>query len=71
VPVTVAVHDRLDGNFLLLDFDEAQYQLHRLPPGAVYIQDQDQVEPNFGRSESDSADAVVARIETLKTSSEA
>jgi hypothetical protein len=44
MPVEVAVHDGLDGDFLLLDFDEAQsigyieYQ-----NGAVYVQDQDQV----------------------------
>ncbi|TDV40033.1 helix-turn-helix domain-containing protein [Actinophytocola oryzae] len=44
MPAEVAVHDGLDGEFLLLDFDEAQsigyieYQ-----NGAVYVQDQDQV----------------------------
>ena len=44
MPVTVAVHDGFDGDFLLLDFDEAQHRLHRVPrAGAVYIQVQDQV----------------------------
>ena len=44
MPVGVSVHDGLDGEFLLLDFVEAQsigyieYQ-----NGAVYVQDQDQV----------------------------
>jgi hypothetical protein len=44
MPVSESVHDGLDGEFLLLDFDEAQsigyieYQ-----NGAVYVQDQDQV----------------------------
>ena len=49
------------------------------PTGAIYIQDQDQFRGVYfaadrlcaaALSESDSADAIVARIETLKTSSE-
>ena len=31
MPVTVVVDDGLDGDFLLLDFDEAQHRLHRVP----------------------------------------
>ena len=71
MPVTVAVHDALDGEFLLLDFDEAQSIGYiEYLTGAIYIQDQDQVGCNFCLSASDSTDAIVARIETLKTSSE-
>jgi uncharacterized protein DUF5753 len=86
MPVTVAVHDGLDGldgldgDFLLLDFDEAQSIGYiECPTGVIYIQDQDQVGActlsadwlcAAALSESDSADAIVARIETLKTSSE-
>jgi hypothetical protein len=80
LPVTVAVHDGLDGEFLLLDFDEAQdIGCIEYPTGAVYIQDQDRVGActlsadrlcAVALSESDSVDAIVARIETLTTSSE-
>jgi hypothetical protein len=71
MPVTVAVHEGLDGEFLLLDFDEAQSIGYiEYPTGVIYVQDQDQVGVYFCRSESDSTDAIVARIETLKTSSE-
>jgi Domain of unknown function (DUF5753) len=73
-------HDELDGDFLLLDLDEAQSIGHiEYPTGAVYIQDQDQVGActlsadrwcAAALSESDSVDAIVARIETLKTNSE-
>jgi hypothetical protein len=80
LPVTVAVHDGLDGEFLLLDFDEAQGTGYiEYPAGVIYIQDQDWVGActlsadrlcAVALSESGSADAIVARIETLKTSSE-
>jgi hypothetical protein len=80
LPVTVAVHDGLDGDFLLLDFDEAQgIGCIEYPTGASYIQDQDQIGActlsadrlcAVALSESDSAGVIVARIETLKTSSE-
>lgn len=80
LPVTAAVHDGLDGDFLLLDFDETQsIGCIEYPTGAIYIQGQDQVGActllrirlcAAVLSGSDSADAVVARIETLKTSSE-
>lgn len=44
MPLEVAVHDGLDGDFLLLDFDEAQsIGYAEYPNGAVYVQDQDQV----------------------------
>jgi hypothetical protein len=59
MPVTVAVHDGLDGDFLQLDQDQVgacTLSADRLCAAAL--------------SESDSADAIGARIETLKTSSE-
>jgi hypothetical protein len=44
MPVAVAVHDGLDGDFLLLDLDEAQSISYiEYPTGVIYIQDQDQV----------------------------
>ncbi|WP_418153223.1 helix-turn-helix domain-containing protein [Actinoalloteichus caeruleus] len=80
MPVSVSVHDGLDGDFLLLDFDEAQSIGYiEYPTGAIYVQDQDQVEAYTlsadrlcaaALSVSDSTDVIAARIETLKTSSE-
>lgn len=44
MPVSVTVHDGLDGDFLLLDFEEAQSIGYvEYPAGAIYVQDQDQV----------------------------
>ena len=80
MPVSVAVHDGLDGDFLLLDFDEAQSIGYiEYPTGAIYVQDQDQVGAYTlsadrlcaaALSSSESADAIAARIEILTTSSE-
>ncbi|WP_037364662.1 helix-turn-helix domain-containing protein [Amycolatopsis orientalis] len=80
MPVSVAVHDGLDGDFLLLDFDEAQSIGYiEYPTGAIYVQDQDQVGAYTlsadrlcaaALSASESADAIAARIEILTTSSE-
>ncbi|RKT89279.1 Helix-turn-helix domain-containing protein [Saccharopolyspora antimicrobica] len=80
MPVSVSVHDGLDGDFLLLDFTEAQSIGYiEYPTGAIYVQDQDQVAAyNLSAdrlcaaalSVSDSADAISARIATLTTSSE-
>lgn len=80
MPVSVAVHDGLDGDFLLLDFDEAQSIGYvEYPAGALYIQDQDQVAMYAlstdrlcaaALSVSDSAAAVAARIAALDTTSE-
>ncbi|WP_026423589.1 helix-turn-helix domain-containing protein [Actinokineospora inagensis] len=80
MPVDVTVHDGLDGDFLLLDFDEAQSIGYiEYPTGAIYIQDQDQVGAYVlsadrlcatALSESDSAAAIAARIEALATNSE-
>jgi hypothetical protein len=80
MPVSVVIHDGLDGDFILLDFDEAQSIGYvEYPAGAVYVQDQDQV-AMYGLtadrlcagalSVSDSADAIAARIESLTTNSE-
>jgi DNA-binding XRE family transcriptional regulator len=45
MPIEVTLHDGLTGDFLLLDFDEAQSIGYiEYPSGAVYVQDQDQVE---------------------------
>lgn len=80
MPVSVAVHDGLDGDFLLLDFDEAQSIGYiEYPDGAIYVQDQDQVAAYTlavdrlcvaALSESDSADLIAARIAVLDESSE-
>lgn len=44
MPLAVAVHDGLDGEFTLLDFVEARsIGYAEFPDGAVYVQDQDQV----------------------------
>jgi transcriptional regulator with XRE-family HTH domain len=44
MPLAVAVHDGLDGEFALLDFDDAlSIGYVEFPDGAVYVQDQDQV----------------------------
>ncbi|WP_020663235.1 helix-turn-helix domain-containing protein [Amycolatopsis benzoatilytica] len=80
MPVSVAVHDGLDGDFLLLDFDEAQSIGYiEYPTGAIYVQDQDQVGAYTlsadrlcaaALSLAESADAIAARIETLTTNPE-
>ena len=80
LPVTAAVHDGLGGDFLLLDFDEVTgHRLYRVPHwchlhpgsrsgrGVYFVADRLCA---AALSESDSADVIVARIETLKTSSE-
>lgn len=43
MPVTVAVHDGLDGDFLLLDSTKPSIGYIEYPTGAVYMQGQDQV----------------------------
>ncbi|MEB3371595.1 DUF5753 domain-containing protein [Saccharopolyspora mangrovi] len=80
MPVSVAVHDGLDGDFLLLDFEDAQSIGYiEYPTGAIYIQDQDQVAAYnlsvdrlcaAALSESDSAEAIAARIAALGLSTE-
>lgn len=71
----VAVHDGLAGPFMLLDFAEARSIGYlEYPHGAVYIQDQDQVEVYDlvaerlcarALSDADSADLIRARIAAM------
>lgn len=80
MPVNVTVHDGLDGDFLLLDFDEAQSIGYiEYPTGAIYIQDQDQVSAytlsasrlcEAALSPSDSAKVIAARLAALDQRSE-
>jgi hypothetical protein len=80
MPVNVAVHDGLDGDFLLLDFAEAQSIGYiEYPTGAIYVQDQDQIAAYTLSADrlcaaalpvSDSADMVATRIAALDTRSE-
>jgi len=75
MPASVTVHDGLDGDFILLDFDEARSIGYiEYPAGGLYIQGQDQVGAYTlsadrlcaaALSVSDSADAIAARVETL------
>lgn len=80
VTVTVAVHDGFDGDFLLLDVDEAQASA---TSSTSLVPSTSRIKIRSGRvlclrirlcavalSESDSADVIVARIATVKTSSE-
>lgn len=81
MPIEVAVHDGLTGDFLLLDFDEAQSIGYiEYPSGAVYVQDQDQVELytlsadrlcSAALPEADSVAFIERRIAALGTHSEA
>ncbi|AVH24218.1 helix-turn-helix domain-containing protein [Nocardia cyriacigeorgica] len=75
MPTRVAVHDGLDDEFTLLDFDAAQgigYLEHAA--GALYVQDQDQVRLyrmmadrlcSAALSTSESIDAITERIDKL------
>jgi len=75
MPVEVAVHDGLDGDFLLLDFEQAQgIGYVEYPNGALYVQDQDHVAAfrmaadrlcAAALSGSESADLIAARIAAL------
>jgi transcriptional regulator with XRE-family HTH domain len=81
MPIDVSVHDGLDGDYLLLDFDEAQSICYiEYPSGAVYVQDQDQVELYTlaadrlcaaALSEADSTSYIERRIAALGRRSEA
>ncbi|NKY53686.1 helix-turn-helix domain-containing protein [Nocardia vermiculata] len=76
MPIRVAVHDGLDDEFTLLDFDAAQgigYLEHAA--GALYIQDQEQVRlykmmadrlRAAALSTSESSDMIASRIARLK-----
>jgi transcriptional regulator with XRE-family HTH domain len=75
LPTSVAVHDGLDGPFVLLDFAEARsiaYIEYR--GGAVYVQDQDMVEAynlvaerlaERALSDADSAEAIRQRVAAM------
>jgi transcriptional regulator with XRE-family HTH domain len=75
MPTSVAVHDGLDGPFVLLDFAEARsiaYIEYR--GGAVYVQDQDMVEAynlvaerlaELALSDADSAEAIRQRVAAM------
>jgi hypothetical protein len=75
MPVTVTVHDGLDGDFMLLDFEQAQSIGYiEYPAGALYVQEAEQVDEykmiadrlcGSALSESDSADLVRSRIASL------
>lgn len=76
MPLDVPVHDGLDGDFLLLDFDEAQSIGYiEYPAGALYVQEPDQIETynlaaerlcDTALSQTASADAIAARVEKLE-----
>ncbi|WP_431972489.1 helix-turn-helix domain-containing protein [Nocardia sp. bgisy134] len=75
MPVTVTVHDGLDGDFMLLDFEQAQSIGYiEYPAGALYVQEAGQVGEyrmtadrlcGSALSESDSADLIRDRIARL------
>lgn len=80
MPVSVAVHDGLDGDYLLLDFEDAQSIGYvEYPTGAIYVQDQDQVSAytlsaerlcSAALSTSESADLITERMRALTTKTE-
>ncbi|WP_431958099.1 helix-turn-helix domain-containing protein [Nocardia lijiangensis] len=75
MPVTVTVHDGLDGDFMLLDFEQAQSIGYiEYPAGALYVQEAGQVDEyrmiadrlcGSALSDSDSADLIRDRIARL------
>lgn len=77
MPLTVTVHDGINGEFALLEFAEAQsLGFVEYPTGAIYVQDQDQVSRYKMSSErlcaaalsiADSAEAIKTRIAKLAT----
>lgn len=80
MPVSVAVHDGLDGDYLILDFEDAQSIGYvEYPTGAIYVQDQDQVSAytlsadrlcSAALSTSESADLIAERMQALTPKSE-
>ncbi len=75
LPVSVTVHDGLDGEIMLLDFDHAQSIGYiEYPAGAIYVQQQDQIALykmaadrlcKAALSVSESAEVIRSRIDTL------
>lgn len=76
MPVTVPVHDGLDGDFIVLNFDAARSIGYvEYPAGALYVQDEDQVELykmatdrlcKRALSTTDSARAIERRLAALE-----
>ncbi|WP_327138895.1 helix-turn-helix domain-containing protein [Nocardia sp. NBC_01327] len=76
MPVDVAVHDGLDGDFIVLNFESARSIGYiEYPAGALYVQEEDQVELYkmaidrmcaAALSESDSVDAIESRLVALE-----
>lgn len=77
MPVEVAVHDGLDGEFIVLNFEAARSIGYiEYPAGALYVQDEDQVELYKmatdrlcakALSENDTAEAISRRLTALKS----
>lgn len=75
MPISVAVHDGLDGEFQLLSFNEARSIGYvEFPDGAVYVQDEDQVSAYnqaaermcaAALSEADSVELIRDRLDKL------
>ncbi|QIS09819.1 helix-turn-helix domain-containing protein [Nocardia arthritidis] len=75
MPITVAVHDGLDGDFIVLNFESARSIGYiEYPAGALYVQEEDQVELYkmaidrmcaAALSEPDSVDAIKSRLAKL------
>lgn len=75
MPLSVTVHDGLDGDFMLLNFDDAQSIGYiEYPAGALYVQQQDQLAlykmaadrlRSAALSTADTADAIRRRIREL------
>lgn len=75
MPLAVAVHDGNDGDFVLLNFDQAQSISYiEYPAGAIYVQDRDQIDEYkmiadrlcaAALSESDSVAAIERRVSSL------
>lgn len=75
MPLSVAVHDGLDGEFSVLEFDQARSVGYiEYPNGAIYVQDEDQVSAyrkaadrlrSAALTEAESRDAISTRTASL------
>jgi transcriptional regulator with XRE-family HTH domain len=80
MPLSVAVHDGLEGEFALLSFEEARSIGYvEFPDGAVYVQDQDQVSAynqaaermcSIAMSPGDSMELIRDRMKRLRRAKE-
>jgi transcriptional regulator with XRE-family HTH domain len=76
LPAEVAVHDGLDGDFIVLDFDEAESIGYiEYPAGSIYVQDQEQVDAYrlaaqrleaMALPPAQSAEVIADRVEALR-----